>query len=52
MNAVDVEDLTKRFGNFTAIDHIDFKVGYGELFGFLGPNGASKTNIVGLLALQ
>jgi ABC-2 type transport system ATP-binding protein len=49
MNAIEVEDLTKRFGNFTAVDHIDFKVESGELFGFLGPNGAGKTTTVRMI---
>ena len=49
MNAIEVEDLTKRFGNFTAVDHIDFKVEAGELFGFLGPNGAGKTTTVRMI---
>jgi ABC-2 type transport system ATP-binding protein len=49
MNAIEVEDLTKRFGNFTAVDHIDFKVKAGELFGFLGPNGAGKTTTVRMI---
>jgi ABC-type multidrug transport system ATPase subunit len=39
MDAIVVEDLTKRFGNFTAVDHVNFTVAQGELFGFLGPNG-------------
>jgi ABC-2 type transport system ATP-binding protein len=34
MNAIEVEDLTKQFGEFTAVDHINFKVEAGELFGF------------------
>ena len=38
-----VEGLTKRFGNFTAVDHISFEVYRGEIFGFLGANGAGKT---------
>ncbi len=46
MTAIEVEDLTKRFGHYTAVDHIDFKVEAGELFGFLGPNGAGKTTTV------
>lgn len=49
MNAIEVEDLTKRFGNFTAVDHIDFTVAQGELFGFLGPNGAGKTTTVRMI---
>jgi ABC-2 type transport system ATP-binding protein len=49
MNAIEVEDLTKQFGNFTAVDHIDFKVEAGELFGFLGPNGAGKTTTVRMI---
>jgi len=49
MNAIEVEDLTKRFGNFTAVDHIDFNVEARELFGFLGPNGAGKTTTVRMI---
>ena len=49
LNAIEVEDLTKRFGNFTAVDHIEFKVEAGELFGFLGPNGAGKTTTVRMI---
>ena len=49
MNAIVVEDLTKQFGNFTAVDHIDFNVEQGELFGFLGPNGAGKTTTVRMI---
>ena len=42
-NALEVERLTKRFGDFTAVDHISFTVREGEIFGFLGANGAGKT---------
>jgi len=42
-NAIEVQGLTKRYGDFTAVDHIDFAVRTGEIFGFLGPNGAGKT---------
>lgn len=49
-----VSSLTKRFGDFTAVDHISFEVHRGEIFGFLGPNGAGKTTTIrmmlGLLA--
>ncbi len=54
MNPVIVSSLTKRFGDFTAVDDISFEVRRGEIFGFLGPNGAGKTTtirmILGLLA--
>ena len=42
-------DLTKKFDDFTAVDHIDFKVYKGECVGFLGPNGAGKTTIVRMI---
>lgn len=42
-------DLTRRFGNFTAVDHITFDVGAGEVFGFLGANGAGKTTAIKIL---
>ncbi len=43
------EKLTKRFGDFTAVDHISFEVGAGEIFGFLGANGAGKTTAMRIL---
>jgi len=43
------ENLTKRFGNFTAVDHISFEVSKGEIFGFLGANGAGKTTAMRML---
>ena len=42
-NAIEVEDLTKYYDKFLAVDHINFTVKQGEIFGFLGPNGAGKT---------
>ena len=47
--AISVEGLTKRFGDFTAVDHISFNVGKGEIFGFLGANGAGKTTAMRML---
>ena len=46
---IEVEGLTKRFGNFTAVDHISFQVHRGEIFGFLGANGAGKTTAMRML---
>ena len=47
--AIQVQDLTKRFGEFTAVDSVSFQVRRGEIFGFLGPNGAGKTTIIRML---
>ncbi|NJD10334.1 MAG: ABC transporter ATP-binding protein [Gemmatimonadetes bacterium] len=47
--AVEVRDLTRRFGGFTAVDRVSFEVGTGEIFGFLGPNGAGKTTTLKML---
>ena len=46
---IEVEELTKRFGTFTAVDHISFSVCAGEIFGFLGANGAGKTTAMRML---
>jgi len=43
------EGLGKKFGNFTAVDHIGFEVAKGEIFAFLGPNGAGKTTTIKML---
>ncbi|MGM0491997.1 MAG: ABC transporter ATP-binding protein [Armatimonadota bacterium] len=48
--AVVVEDLTKRFGDFVAVDQISFTIEEGEIFGFLGPNGAGKSTTIRMLA--
>lgn len=47
--AIEVSDLTKRYGELVAVDHISFEVRKGEIFGFLGPNGAGKTTTVRML---
>ena len=44
-----VEDLTKRFGAFTAVNNINFQVKRGEIFGFLGPNGSGKTTTIRMM---
>ena len=48
-NVIQVSQLTKKFGNFTAVDHISFEVKEGEIFGFLGANGAGKTTAMKML---
>lgn len=50
MNIVEVDKLTKTFGTFTAVDHITFEVKKGEIFGFLGANGAGKTTAMRMLS--
>src|SRR5436309_11008783 len=42
---IECEGLTKRFGTFTAVDQVSFKVGKGSIFGFLGPNGSGKSTV-------
>jgi ABC-2 type transport system ATP-binding protein len=46
---IQTEQLTKRFGTFTAVDHLSFEVRKGEIFGFLGANGAGKTTAMRML---
>ncbi len=46
---VEVENLTKCFGNFCAVDHLSFAVNHGEVFGLLGPNGAGKSTLIRML---
>ena len=48
-HVIEVERLAKKFGNFTAVDHISFEVNRGEIFGFLGANGAGKTTAMRML---
>src|SRR5213596_4127387 len=46
---IQIDRLTKRFGTFTAVDHVSFSVGKGSIFGFLGPNGSGKTTLIRML---
>src|SRR3989339_293415 len=46
---IDVKNLTRRFGEFTAVDNLSFSVEKGEIFAFLGPNGAGKTTTIKML---
>src|SRR6478736_2969942 len=47
--AIETEGLTRRFGNFTAVDHVSFRIGRGEIFGFLGSNGSGKSTTMKML---
>ena len=46
---IECEGLTKRFGHFTAVDHVSFKINKGSIFGFLGPNGSGKSTVIRML---
>ena len=46
---IECENLTRRFGNFTAVDHVSFKINKGSIFGFLGPNGSGKSTVIRML---
>jgi ABC-2 type transport system ATP-binding protein len=48
-NAIEVQELTKKFGTFTAVDRVSFNVKRGEIFGFLGANGAGKSTTIRML---
>jgi ABC-2 type transport system ATP-binding protein len=47
--AIQTKDITKKFGNFTAVDKVNITVERGEVFGFLGPNGSGKTTVIKML---
>jgi ABC-type multidrug transport system ATPase subunit len=47
--AISAEHLVRRFGNFTAVNDVSFRVEQGEIFGFLGPNGSGKTTVIKML---
>jgi ABC-2 type transport system ATP-binding protein len=49
MNDIEVNQITKKFGNFTAVDGISFAVDHGEIFALLGPNGAGKSTLIRML---
>ncbi|KAB2844029.1 MAG: ATP-binding cassette domain-containing protein, partial [Melioribacteraceae bacterium] len=49
MNSIVVNNLTKKFGTFTSVDNISFNVKQGEIFGFLGSNGAGKSTTIRML---
>ena len=48
-NAIEVHNLTRKFGDFTAVDQVSFEIPRGEIFGLLGPNGAGKTTTIRML---
>jgi len=50
MNSIEIQNLTKKYGEHVAVDHISFQVKKGSLIGFLGINGAGKTTVINMLA--
>jgi ABC-2 type transport system ATP-binding protein len=50
MYAIEVENLVRKFGDFTAVDNLSFNIKKGEVFGLLGPNGAGKTTTISMLS--
>lgn len=50
MSAITIQNLTKKFNGFVAVDKISFDIKKGEVFGLLGPNGAGKTTTISMLS--
>src|SRR5437588_10680962 len=48
-HVIEVHGMTKRFGEITAVDHVDLTVGAGEIYAFLGPNGSGRTTFLRML---
>ena len=48
-NVIEVNDLVKRYGNHTAVDHLSFTIEKGKIYGFLGPNGAGKSTTMNMI---
>ena len=46
---IEVRNLTKRYGSHLAVDHLNFTVGEGKIYGFLGPNGAGKSTTMNIM---
>ena len=49
MNIIECKDITKKFGEFTALDNVSVEVPQGKIFGLLGPNGAGKTTLIRII---
>src|SRR4051794_1915021 len=49
LQMIEIQQLTKRYGDFTAVDDVSLDVPRGEIFGFLGPNGAGKTTTIRIM---
>ena len=47
---IEIKNLTKKFGDFTAVDHLNLTINTGEFFGLLGPNGAGKTTTISMMS--
>ena len=48
-SAIEVDHIVKKYGDFTAVDDVSFKVKEGEIFGLLGPNGAGKSTLIRMM---